>query len=101
VEAAGADPVPVYGRAYPESAAYPAEIPDQGISPLIYRILPGQYYVLADKTVPTDYYYAKTYDDSLPGDHTLVVGKDRYYQIWFGHRIAYVRAADVRLTSPR
>ena len=55
--------------------------------------------MLADDTVRTDYYYAKTYDDSLPGDHTVVVGSDRYYQIWFGHRVAYVRAADVRVTD--
>ena len=31
------------------------------------------------------------------GDHTVVRGTDPYYQIWFGHRIAYVRAADVRV----
>jgi hypothetical protein len=24
-----------------------------------------------------------------------VEGSDRYYEIWFGHRMAYVRAADV------
>jgi hypothetical protein len=94
----GTDPVPVYGRAYPESTAYPAEIPAQSVVPLQYTVKPGQSYVLADADVPTDYYYAKTYDDSLPGDHTVVVGGDRYYEIWFGHRIAYVRAADVRLT---
>ena len=55
--------------------------------------------MLADDTVRTDYYYAKTYDSSLPGDHTVVVGSDRYYQIWFGHRVAFVRAADVRVTD--
>jgi hypothetical protein len=32
-----------------------------------------------------------------PTDHVQVIGKDRYYQIWFGHRMAYVRAADVDL----
>jgi hypothetical protein len=26
-----------------------------------------------------------------------VLGKDRYYQIWFGHRMFYVRAADVNV----
>ncbi len=26
-----------------------------------------------------------------------MVGADQYYQIWFGHRIAYVRAADVTI----
>src|SRR4051812_7962301 len=97
VTAAGDTAVPVYGRAYPEASAYPSEIPYQTVSPLVYTIKPGQAYVLADPTVRTDYYYAKTYDSSLPRDHTVVVGKDRYYQIWFGHRIAYVRAADVTL----
>ena len=91
--------VPVYGRAYPESAAYAGTaVPDQGVSPLLYRLAPGQSYVLADDTVRTDYYYAKTYDSSLPDDHTVVVGKQRYYQIWFGHRIAYVKAEDVTVT---
>jgi hypothetical protein len=32
-------------------------------------------------------------------DCTDVKGADRYDQIWFGHRIAYVRAADVRATG--
>ncbi len=100
VQTAGADAVPVYGRAYPESAAYAGtQVPDQGVAPFAYRIKPGQSYVLADDSVPTDYYYAKTYDDSLPDDHTVIVGHDRYYQIWFGHRIAYVRAADVKLAQ--
>ncbi len=100
VTTAGSDAVPVYGRAYPESSAYAGTpVPDQGISALVYRIKPGQAYVLADDDVPTDYYYAKTYDSSRPGDHTVVVGKDRYYQIWFGHRVAYVRAADVKVSD--
>jgi len=95
VTPAGATAVPVYGRAYPEASAYPAEIPAQPVSPLQYTLAPGQSYVLADTGVPTDFYYAKTYDDSLAGDHTVVSGKERYLQIWFGHRIAYVKAADV------
>ena len=102
VEPTGEAAVPVYGRAYPESSAYPQEIPDQGVVPLQYSIKPGQSYVLADDTMSTDYYYAKTFDDSLAGDHTVVRGEDAYYQIWFGHRIAYVRAADVGVrTAPR
>ncbi len=31
--------------------------------------------------------------------HRVVVGKDQYYEIQFGHRVAFVRAADVRLTT--
>jgi hypothetical protein len=98
VRAAGDAEVPVYGRAYPEASAYPAEIPVQDVIPLQYTIKPGQGYVLADRDVPTDYYYAKTFDDSLAGDHTVVRGDDVYYEIWFGHRMAYVRAADVRVS---
>jgi hypothetical protein len=86
--------IPVYGRAYPEAAAYPAQIPAQAVVPLQYTIAAGQAYVTAGP-VPTDYYYAKTIDSSLPLDHTTVVGHDRYYQIQIGHRIGYVRAADV------
>ncbi len=86
---------PVYGRAYPERAAYPATIPYQRVGALKYTIGEGQLYVLADADVATDYYYATTYDDSAPDDHTDVVGKDTYDEIWFGHRMAFVRAADV------
>jgi len=98
VTAAGSAAVPVYGRAYPEEAAYAGTpVPYQKVEPLLYEIQPGQSYVLADRTLSTDYYYAKTFDDSLAGDHTVVRGAERYYQIWFGHRIAYVKAADVRI----
>jgi hypothetical protein len=93
--------VPVYGRAYPEESAYPPEIPAQEVIPLQYSIRAGQHYVVADADIETDYYYAWTFDDSLPLDHTQVTGQDRYYAIWFGHRMAYVRAADVVLTPAR
>jgi hypothetical protein len=97
----GDEAVPVYGRAYPEESAYPEEIPYQPIAPLQYTLGAGQSYALGDRNPSTDYYYAKTFDDSLPGDHTVVKGKDRYHQIWFGHRMAYVRAADVKVVHPR
>ncbi len=95
----GATEVPVYGRAYPEASAYHSGIPPQPIAPLQYTLKPGQAYVLADDDLASDYYYAKTFNDSIPGDHTVVVGEDEYYQIWFGHRIAYVRAADVSIKN--
>ncbi len=92
----GDQAVPVYGRAYPEESAYPAEIPYQTVTPLQYSIQPGQAYVLADAHLQTDYYYATTFDCAgVALDCTDVVGHDRYYEIWFGHRVAYVRAADV------
>jgi hypothetical protein len=90
-------PVPVYGRAYPEQSAYPPEIAYQTVTPLQYSIEPGQSYVLADSHIQTDYYNATVFDCQGAGQCTDVVGRDRYYEIWFGHRIAYVRAADVHV----
>ena len=90
--------VPVYGRAYPEEAAYAGTaVPYQTVGPLQYTIKAGQEYVVADTTIDADYYYAKTFDDSLPDDHTVITGRDKYYEVWFGHRMFFVRAADVVL----
>jgi hypothetical protein len=94
---AGKTSVPVYGRAYPEQAAYPAGIPYQVVTPLQYSISAGQAYPVGDANIETDYYRATTFAGAAPTDHVQVLGKDRYYQIWFGHRMAYVRAADVDL----
>lgn len=96
----GEPSAPVYGRAYPERSAYPAEIPFQRVGPLQYTIKAGQWYVVADDDIPTDYYYATTYDDSAPMDHTDVVGGNRYAEIWLGHRMAFVQLKDVALTAP-
>ncbi|MDQ1042963.1 N-acetylmuramoyl-L-alanine amidase [Streptomyces sp. V4I2] len=85
--------IPVYGRAYPEASAYPAGVPAQTVSPLPYKLPAGQRYVVGDK-VPGQYYYAVTFDETY---HQVVVGKDLYYEIQFGHRVAFVRAADVRV----
>ncbi|HET7305086.1 MAG TPA: peptidoglycan recognition family protein [Segeticoccus sp.] len=93
----GADSAPVYGRAYPEAAAYPDTIPAQAVSPIEYTIKPGQEYAITDDRVVTDYYRAKSFDGSAPGDRTDVVGQDRYLQISLAHRFVYVRAADVQV----
>ncbi|WP_067397385.1 peptidoglycan recognition protein family protein [Streptomyces sp. F-3] len=90
---AGLDSVPVYGRAYPEKEAYPAGVPVQPVSPLPYRMPAGQKYVVGD-LVRGEYYYSVTFTTD---SHRVVTGKDLYYQIQFGHRVAFVRAADVRL----
>lgn len=93
----GLESVPVYGRAYPEAAAYPAGVPAQAVSPLPYRLPKGQRYVVGEK-VPGEYYYAVTFDEA---SHRVVVGEDQYYEIQYGHRVAYVRAADVTLATAR
>jgi N-acetyl-anhydromuramyl-L-alanine amidase AmpD len=92
---AGAADVPVYGRAYPEAAAYPAGVPAQAVSPLPYRIPAGQKYVVGD-AMPGQYYYAVTFDEA---SHKVVTGKDLYYEIQYGHRVGFVRAADVRVLT--
>ncbi len=94
---AGKASVPVYGRAYPEQAAYPAGIPYQdGHAAAVLDPrgpgLPGRRPDHRDRLLPRDDLRGQP-----PTDHVQVLGKDRYYQIWFGHRMAYVRAADVDL----
>jgi hypothetical protein len=91
----GRDSVPLYGRAFPEASAYPAGVPAQALSPLPYTLPKGQKYVAGDK-VPGEYYYAVTFST---GSHRMVVGNDQYYEIQYGHRVAFVRAADVKLVS--
>lgn len=90
---AGLADIPVYGRAYPEKEAYPEGVPAQSVSPLPYRLPTGQKYVVGG-TVPGEYYYAVTFTTD---SHKVVVGKDLYYEIQFGHRVAFVRAADVQV----
>ncbi|MEU1338618.1 peptidoglycan recognition family protein [Streptomyces sp. NPDC005827] len=94
---AGRTSIPVYGRAYPEASAYPSGVPAQSISPLSYTIPAGQEYVVGDE-LPGEYYYAVTFTTD---SHKVVVGKDVYYEIQYGHRVAFVRAADVDVTSSR
>ncbi|HUS26068.1 MAG TPA: N-acetylmuramoyl-L-alanine amidase [Nevskiaceae bacterium] len=94
----GLSSIPVYGGAYPESSAYPATIPDQSLTPL-YTIPAGQKYVVGDKRLSTDYFYAATFDSSLPDDHAIVHGNQKYYQISFNHRFVYVKANDVDVRS--
>ncbi|WP_425507773.1 N-acetylmuramoyl-L-alanine amidase [Streptomyces olivoverticillatus] len=88
---AGLSEIPVYGRAYPEAGAYPAGVPVQTVTPLPYKLLAGQAYVLG-QTSPSEYLWATTFE---PAGHRVVRGKDVYYEIQFGHRVAFVKASDV------
>jgi hypothetical protein len=86
--------VPVYGRAYPEQEAYPADIPYQAVTPLQYTFSAGEKYTLAG-AAPAEYYRAVTYDAA---PHKVVKGKTKYLEIQFGHRVMYVKADDVRVS---
>ncbi|GAB2952548.1 peptidoglycan recognition family protein [Micromonospora polyrhachis] len=92
--------IPVYGRAYPEQAAYPTGVPYQTITPLQYTLSAGQRYAVGD-VLPGEYYRATTFEGTSPGDWTVIRGENRYVQIQFGHRIMFVNLDDVQiLPSP-
>ncbi|MEV8391534.1 peptidoglycan recognition family protein [Streptomyces sp. NPDC056650] len=94
---AGLTEIPVYGRAYPEADAYPEGVPVQAVSAFPYKLLAGQRYVMGAEA-PSEYYFAPTFDTA---GHRVVRGKDTYYEIQFGHRVAYVKAADVEVRPAR
>ncbi|HSW66099.1 MAG TPA: N-acetylmuramoyl-L-alanine amidase [Bacillota bacterium] len=95
---AGKTSIPVYGAAYPQNAAdYPSGVPVQTLSPL-YNMPAGQSYVTTAEKLPTDYFHDATVDYSQPHDHEIIIGQEKYYQITYNQRIAYVKASDVKLT---
>ncbi|MFI9273241.1 N-acetylmuramoyl-L-alanine amidase [Kitasatospora sp. NPDC052896] len=94
--------IPVYGRAYPEAAAYapyPAITPLPVVS-LRATVSAGQGYLAVDDTPePADYFYDQNINGDAPNDRTLVVGKDTYYPIRFNHRLAFLKSTDVRAAT--
>lgn len=81
---AGLASIPVYGAAYPSS--YSTATLDK------YSIPAGQTYVAKD-LVTADHYSASTFDD--PSSYFVQTSPEQFYEIFFNHRIAYVRADDV------
>lgn len=90
--------IPVYGDAYPEASAYPSDgtVPVQALQPL-YTMPAGQKYAANLQNLPSDYFYDQTINYSMPHDHMVVVGSNKFYQIQFNHRTAYVLASDVKV----
>ncbi|MCW3816685.1 N-acetylmuramoyl-L-alanine amidase [Micromonospora sp. DR5-3] len=86
--------IPVYGRAYPEEAAYPPGAPYQTITPLQYTLPAGQRYAVG-LIAPSEFYKAYTFAGTSPGDWTVIRGKTTYVQVQFGHRIMFVNRDDV------
>lgn len=84
----------MYGGAYPEASAYPADVPGPAQPKLSYIMTGSQKYV-SYGIVPTDYFYDATIDYSKPHDHEIFKGSDKFIQIWYNHRVMYVRASDV------
>jgi len=80
---AGLASIPVYGAAYPSS---------HSTATLGYTIAAGQTYVATD-LVGADYYSATTYNS--PSTYSVQTSGEKFYEISFNHRIAFVKATDV------
>ncbi|MFF0723911.1 N-acetylmuramoyl-L-alanine amidase [Streptomyces sp. NPDC004134] len=96
----GAGPVRVYGRALPEASAYPEGVEPQEPRPLPYELRPGQRYVVGD-TMPGEHFHAPGLTDETGAASRVIRGRTVWHQIQVGHRIGYVKAADVTVVRPR
>ncbi|AZM44690.1 N-acetylmuramoyl-L-alanine amidase [Streptomyces sp. WAC 06738] len=96
----GAGPVRVYGRALPEASAYPEGVEPEESRPLPYELRPGQRYAVGD-TMPGEYFHAPGLTDETGTASRVIRGRTLWHQIQVGHRIGYVRAADVTVVRPR
>ena len=109
----GSAPVQVYGRAYPETSAYPASqsaLAATAVQQVNYDLLPytipaGQAYTTDGEVISGDYYsYNDTYNASdstcaNTADQCEIIDKStagQYYQIRYNHRIGYVLASQVQ-----
>jgi hypothetical protein len=81
--------IPVYGRAYPESIS--------SATLTMYSIPAGQKYVAYEK-VKGDYYEATTFNNL--DSYVLHKTETDFYMIQFNHRLAFVKASDVDITTP-
>jgi N-acetyl-anhydromuramyl-L-alanine amidase AmpD len=90
----GVTSIGVYGGAYPETSVYPAGV-NGPAQPLLSYTIPADQTYVSDGTVPTDFFYDATVDYSLPHDHEIFRGKDKYIMIWYNHRTMFVKANDV------
>jgi len=84
---AGLGSIPVYGRSYPSSVS---------TATLGYTIPAGQTYVARD-LVGADYYSASTFN--APATYSVVTSNEKFYEISFNHRLAFVKATDVDTVS--
>ncbi|MDI5968981.1 N-acetylmuramoyl-L-alanine amidase [Streptomyces sp. SL13] len=84
----GTAPAPVYGQAFPAPSEYPAGLTPSDHRPLAqYAVPAGQAYVASVAPVPSDDYVAAS--------GVVVTGRERYWTVQYGHRLALLDAADV------
>jgi N-acetyl-anhydromuramyl-L-alanine amidase AmpD len=95
----GSGSIPVYGAAYPEAAAYEGtgiEEWARGNADPLYLIPEGQLYI-ATGPFQSTYYHAKYFND--PETNQVVIGEEEYYQIFFNHRLGFVKKSDVEVVN--
>ncbi len=97
---AGVASIPLYGRAFPEPAAYaryPGVTYDAALHspvPLNVSVPAGQKYtLLSDTPVKGDNFY------DVDGVRAVVTGEDTYYPVRYGHRLGFLKSTDVELTA--
>ncbi|KQV24305.1 MULTISPECIES: N-acetylmuramoyl-L-alanine amidase [unclassified Kitasatospora] len=97
---AGVASIPLYGRAFPEPAAYaryPGVTYDAAVHspvPLNMSVPAGQKYtLLSDTPVRGDNFY------DVDGVRAVVTGEDTYYPVRYGHRLGFLKSTDVELTA--
>ncbi|MFR9795530.1 N-acetylmuramoyl-L-alanine amidase [Streptomyces sp. MS06] len=99
----GLSSIQVFGRAYPDAAAYDGTgvpVQDSNDASLTkYSVAAGQKYELSGAAVPGTYYNSGTIDGSGTGSRVLVVGSNSFYPIRYNHRVAWVRASDVQVVD--
>jgi hypothetical protein len=88
--------VEVYGEAAPEASAYLGGVPPHLAEPIDF-IEAGQTYVATD-LVSSDFYDAFSYATRASA-YPLVRGQQKYYQIFYNHRLGYVKADDVQVVK--
>jgi hypothetical protein len=88
----GVESISVYGEAFPEAAAFPSGSRPPTVVP-ISSIPAGQVYVATDR-ITSNYVRPRAVTTNGAGQN-VVTGHDVYDQIFFNHRIAFVKADDV------
>ena len=92
--------IPVYGRAYPEQAAYPAGVPVPGDLAAAVHLRRRASGTPSAACCPASTTGPARSTAPRPVTGRSIRGKNRYAQIQFGHRIMYVNLADVQLILP-
>ncbi|MFJ9522614.1 N-acetylmuramoyl-L-alanine amidase [Kitasatospora sp. NPDC101801] len=96
----GVASIPLYGRAFPEPAAYAGhpgvryDAATHAPVPLNLTVPAGQRYTLLSETpVRGDTFY------DVDGVRAVVTGEDTYYPVRYGHRLGFLKSTDVELTA--